>query len=80
MMKDIEKVEEILSSKEKFLENIRGVECKIVMTAINSQFIKTERYSATNTRNITSNINTILIVINMMIFSKLSKRRVLIIV
>lgn len=46
MMKDIERVKEILSSKEKFLENIRGVECKIVMTAINSQFIKTERYSA----------------------------------
>lgn len=46
MIKDVEKVKEILSSKEKFLENIWGVECKIVMTAINSQFIKTERYSA----------------------------------
>lgn len=46
MMKDIERVKEILSSKEKFLENIWGVEFKLVMTVINSQFIKTERYSA----------------------------------
>ena len=46
MMKDIERVEEILSSKEKFLENIWGVEFKLVMTVINSQFTKTERYSA----------------------------------
>lgn len=46
MMKDIEKVKEILSSKEKFLENIWGVEFKLVMTVVNSQFAKTERYSA----------------------------------
>lgn len=46
MMKDIERIDEILSSREKFLENIWGVEFKLVMTVINSQFTKTERYSA----------------------------------
>ena len=46
MMKGIERVEEILSRKEKFLENIWCVEFKLVMTVINSQFTKTERYSA----------------------------------
>lgn len=46
MIKDIERVEEILSSKEKFLENIWGVEFKLVRTVINSQLTKTERYSA----------------------------------
>ena len=41
MMKGIERVEEILSSKEKFLENIWGVEFKLFMTVINSHFTKT---------------------------------------
>lgn len=46
MKSDIEKVKEIMISKEKFLENIWGVEFKLVKTAINSQFTKVERYSA----------------------------------
>lgn len=46
MKSDDEKIKEILSSKEKFLENVWGVEFKIVRTVISSQFTKTERYSA----------------------------------
>ena len=46
MIKDIKRIKEILSSKEKFLENIWGVEFKLVRTVINSQLTKTERYSA----------------------------------
>lgn len=46
MESDIERVKEIFSSKEKFLENIWGVEFKLVRTVISSQFTKTERYSA----------------------------------
>lgn len=47
MESDVEKVREIFSSKERFLENIWGVEFKLERTVIGLQlFNKTERYSA----------------------------------
>lgn len=49
------------------------------MAVIKTRLMRS-RHTMTNTRNITRNINTILIVINMMIFSRLLKKRVLIIV
>ena len=46
MIKDIKIIEEILSSKEKFLENVWSVELELGWTVISSQFTKTERYFA----------------------------------
>lgn len=46
MTKDIERVEEILSSKEKFLENIWGVKFELRIIDIGTRLIKITNYSA----------------------------------
>lgn len=46
MTKDIERVEEILSSKEKFLENIWGVKFELRILDIVTRLTKTTNYSA----------------------------------
>lgn len=46
MIKDIERVEEILSSKEKFLENIWGVKFELGILDIVTRLTKTTNYSA----------------------------------
>lgn len=46
MKSDIENVKEIMSSKEKFLENIWGVEFKLVRLGAVSRLTRKENYSA----------------------------------